>query len=456
VTTETQVVVPDIGDAKDVGVVEVLVKPGQKIEKDQSVVVLESDKASMEIPAPFACVVREIKVEVGATVSKGSLLLLVETDAGQAAATKTASTPSGSKTDLPDEAPEAPTPPEAPPPPLVIDVADSSNSPLRNPATSLRPIAPPTPASAPPPPNAPLPHAAPSVRKLARQLGVELRHVPGTGRKGRIVIDDVQRHVKHTMSVAGRAGVASDALQVAPLPEIDFSKFGDVTLKPLTKIQKVSARNLHRSWVTIPHVTQFDEADITELEAFRKKSSASKSKDAPKLTLLSFFMKAVVVVLKEMPKFNSSLDASGENLILKQYFHIGIAVDTPNGLMVPVIRDVDVKGLHDIAKELSDVSERARARRLSMEDMQGASMTISSLGGIGGTAFTPIINPPEVAILGVSRSEMKPVYQDGDFVPRLICPLSLSYDHRVIDGADAARFTTKLRSVLTDIREMLL
>ena len=449
-TTETQVVVPDIGDAKDVGVVEVLVKPGQKVAKDQSIVVLESDKASMEIPAPFACVVREIKVEVGATVSKGSLLLLVEADGAQTTSAKAASTPTASETNVPGKAPEAP------PPPLVIDVADSTNSPLRNPATSLRPIAPPIPVSAPPPANAPLPHAAPSVRKLARQLGVELRNVPGTGRKGRIVIDDLQRHVKHTMSVAGRAGVASDALQVAPLPEIDFSKFGDVTLKPLTKVQKVSARNLHRSWVTIPHVTQFDEADITELEAFRKKSTASKSKDAPKLTLLSFFMKAVVVVLKEMPKFNSSLDASGENLILKQYFHIGIAVDTPNGLMVPVIRDVDVKGLHDIAKELADLSERARARRLSMEDMQGASMTISSLGGIGGTAFTPIINPPEVAILGVSRSEMKPVYQDGSFVPRLICPLSLSYDHRVIDGADAARFTTKLRSVLTDIREMLL
>jgi len=436
VTTEKQVVVPDIGDAKDVGVVEVLVKPGQRISKEQSIVVLESEKAAMEIPSPFAGVVREVSVAVGATVSQGSLLLIIDADdAGTAAV--------------------AAPPVVAPLPPLVLPSSATQESILRNPATSLRPVAPRIASQPPPAATTKLPHATPSVRKFARELAVDLTHVPGTGRSKRITREDVQLYVKHAMSVSAKAP-SNTGLVVAPMAEIDFSKFGDVTLQPLTKVQKVSARNLHRSWVTIPHVTQFDEADITELEDFRKKSHASKNAGAPKLTLLSFFMKAVVVVLREMPKFNSSLDAAGENLVMKQYFHIGIAVDTPNGLMVPVIRDVDLKGLHDLAKELADISERARARRLTMEEMQGASMTISSLGGIGGTAFTPIINPPEVAILGVSRSEMKPVYQDGAFVPRLMCPLSLSYDHRVIDGADAARFTTKLRSVLTDIREMLL
>jgi pyruvate dehydrogenase E2 component (dihydrolipoamide acetyltransferase) len=426
-TTEKQVLVPDIGDAKDVGVVEVLVKPGQRINKEQSIVVLESEKAAMEIPAPFAGVVREICVAVGANVSKGSLLLIMDVDEAGAAVLPT----------------------------LMLSTIDAPQPIVGNPATSLRPAVPRMASVPPPARTTKLPHATPSVRKFSRELGVDLTHVTGTGRSGRITREDVQLYVKHAMSVTAKASVGT-GLVVAPLPDIDFSKFGDVTLQPLTKIQKVSSRNLHRSWVTIPHVTQFDEADITELEDFRKKSHASKTAGAPKLTLLSFFMKAVVVVLREMPKFNSSLDASGENLIMKQYFHIGIAVDTPNGLMVPVIRDVDLKGLHDLAKELADISERARARRLTMEEMQGASMTISSLGGIGGTAFTPIINPPEVAILGVSRSEIKPVYQDGTFVPRLMCPLSLSYDHRVIDGADAARFTTKLRSVLTDIREMLL
>ncbi len=451
-TTDKQVLVPDIGDAKDVSVVEVLVKPGMHIAKEQSIVVLESEKASMEIPAPFAGVVREVKVEAGASVSKGSLLLIVDAD-DAAAPPAPSSKPTKASTPAITPAPSA----DVLPPPLMIEPPAAPDAGLRNPATSLRPVAPRMASVAPAPSNTKLPHATPSVRKLARELGVDLTHVRGTGRSGRISKEDVQSYVKHAMSVVGKGGGEGTGITVAPAPEIDFSKFGDVTLQPLTKIQKVSARNLHRSWVTIPHVTQFDEADITELEEFRKKSQATnKGKETPKLTLLSFFMKAVVVVLKEMPKFNSSLDASGENLIMKQYFHIGIAVDTPNGLMVPVIRDVDLKGLHDLAKELAEISERARARRLTLEEMQGASMTISSLGGIGGTAFTPIINPPEVAILGVSRSEMKPVYQDGAFVPRLMCPLSLSYDHRVIDGADAARFTTKLRSVLSDIREMLL
>jgi pyruvate dehydrogenase E2 component (dihydrolipoamide acetyltransferase) len=290
------------------------------------------------------------------------------------------------------------------------------------------------------------------VRRFARELAVDLSHVPGTGPHGRISKEDVQRYVKHAMSVAGTATGVGFA--VPELPEIDFKQFGETSIQPLTKIQKISGRNLHRSWVTIPHVTQFDEADITELEEFRHKMRSERPET--KLTLTSFFMKAVAVLLKQMPRFNASLDKSGENLILKHYFHIGVAVDTKNGLVVPVIRDVDVKGLHDLAIELGEVSERARARRLSPQDLQGASITISSLGGIGGTHFTPIINPPEVAVLGVSRAVKRPAYHEGQLAPRLTCGLSLSYDHRVIDGADAVRFTTRLREVLSDIRQMLL
>jgi pyruvate dehydrogenase E2 component (dihydrolipoamide acetyltransferase) len=331
---------------------------------------------------------------------------------------------------------------------------------MRSPASEARAPTGPTrtipPLPSQPIPEAPMqrgdkPHATPSVRKLARELGVELGLVPGTGPHQRVTREDLQRYVKHAMSVAG-SQAGGVALPEAPV--IDFSQFGETALQPLTKVQKVSGRNLHRSWVTIPHVTQFDEADITELEAFRLKMKAERPE--AKLTLLSFFMKAVVVVLKAMPRFNASLDPGGENLILKRYFHLGVAVDTPNGLMVPVIRNVDLKGLHDLASELADVSARARDRKLMPKDMQGGCFTISSLGGIGGTAFTPIINPPEVAVLGVSRASLRPAYVDGKLEARLICPLSLSYDHRVIDGADGARFTSRLREVLGDIRQMLL
>jgi pyruvate dehydrogenase E2 component (dihydrolipoamide acetyltransferase) len=287
------------------------------------------------------------------------------------------------------------------------------------------------------------------VRRLARELGVDLTRVRGTARKSRITKDDVQQYVKQTLREPRSA-----ALAPTEGPDIDFSQFGAITVQPLTKIQKLTGRNLHRSWVTIPHVTQFDEADITELEEFRKQIRSEQP--GLKLTLVTFFMKALVHALRRMPRFNSSLDKTGENLVLKQYFHIGVAVDTPNGLVVPVIRDVDRKGLADLAKELETVSERARAKKLSPSDMQGASMSISSLGGIGGIAFTPIINPPEVAILGVSRARTAPVYKNGAFVPRLMCPLSLSYDHRVIDGADGARFTSLLGEMLGDIRQLLL
>jgi len=443
--TVQHVKVPDIGDATDVDVVEVLVKPGMRVEREQSLVVLETDKASMEIPSPAEGVVREVQVSVGDTVSEGSAIVVLDLDAA-------ATSPSA----VPDVRPETPPPPAAesakdvvvPAAPPVGDAppvgAHRTLPPVPAPETSLAPKA----------PSAPSAHAGPAARKFARELGVDLAHVPGTGRNGRITQDDIQRYVKHAMTVTAAGTPAGTGLTVAAAPTIDFTKFGEVEVAPLTKIQRVSGRNLHRSWVTIPHVTQFDVADITELETFRRKMRQDKPE--VKLTILAFFMKAVVIVLKEMPRFNSSLDETGEQLILKKYFHVGVAVDTPNGLVVPVIRDVDIKGLGEIAEELTEVSARARARKLGPKDMQGGSMTISSLGGIGGTAFTPIINPPEVAVLGVSRSEQRPVYRDGELMPRLMCPLSLSYDHRVIDGADAARFTTRLGAVLGDIREMLL
>ena len=449
---EQTVNVPDIGTAAEVDVVEILVSPGAKVSKEQSLIVLESEKASMEIPSPLAGMVKSIAVAVGDKVSEGTPILtmdVVEEDA-QASATEPRSE-------------------ELPPPPIVpresLDEAQESSveliSALANHVAESgsegvsRTMPPPAfPSSMPPEvaraPDLPRAHATPSVRKLARELGVELLQVAGTGPHGRITRQDVQQHVKAIMSGGGR-GVG---FALPDAPEVDFSQFGSITREPLTKIQKVAGRNLHRSWITIPHVTQFDEADITELEAFRKQMQG----EYPdvKLTLLSFFIRAVVSVMRRMPRFNASLDARGENLVYKHYFHIGVAVDTENGLVVPVLRDVDKKGLVDLARELSQISARARDRKLTPADMQGACFTISSLGGIGGTAFTPIINPPEVAILGVSRAVHRPVYQDGTFVPRLMCPLSLSYDHRVIDGALAARFTQALSAVLSDLRKLLM
>ncbi|HMI89709.1 MAG TPA: 2-oxo acid dehydrogenase subunit E2 [Polyangiales bacterium] len=514
---EQRVEVPDIGDAEDVDVVEVLVKPGMKVEANQGLIVLESDKASMEVPSPSAGTIKEVALKTGDKVSKGALILVLESDgageekqpdakqpgakqpeakqpeAKRAAAPKPAPAtaakapqqepdPTPADDVDPDAEPESASDTEPPerdtdsdtdsdsdsdadsdaatavlPAPPRVPKADAARtaSDRDGPTRTVPPPAYPSLAAEPAPARDSVAHAAPAVRQLARELGVDLKHVKGSGPHGRVTKEDVQRYVKHAMSAAGTATGAGFA--VPELPEIDFSQFGEVGTEPLTKIQKLSGRNLLRSWVTIPHVTQFDEADITELEEFRKKMRADRPE--VKLTLTSFFMKAVVVVLKQMPRFNSSLDRSGENLIMKQYFHIGVAVDTPNGLVVPVIRNVDVKGLHDLAIELSEVSEKARARRLSPADLQGASITISSLGGIGGTHFTPIINPPEVAVLGVSRAAIKPAYVGDDFdkiEPRLMCGLSLSYDHRVIDGAYGVRFTNRLREVLADIREMLL
>jgi pyruvate dehydrogenase E2 component (dihydrolipoamide acetyltransferase) len=439
------VLVPDIGDFKEVEVIEILVKPGDTVSKEQSLVSLESDKATMEIPSPEAGVVKELKVKVGDKVSEGSLLLKLEPGAAPAQAEE-----------------EKPKPVETAKPVESAKPAAVAAAPAI--VARVEPV-PPEPKDA----VQSLPHASPSIRKFARELGVDLGRVPGSGPKGRIQREDVQGYVKGVISehAAGRPAAAAPAgrgggLDVLPWPDVDFGKFGPVELKPRSRIKKLSAANLHRNWVMIPHVTQFDEADITELEAFRKSNTAETEKQGFKLTMLAFLIKASVTALRQFPDFNASLDKSGENLVLKKYFHIGVAVDTPEGLMVPVVRDADRKGVFDLARELADISKLARDKKLKAGDMQGGTFSISSLGGIGGSAFTPIINAPEVAILGVSRSVLRPVYSGKDdkgkdvFNARLILPLSLSYDHRVIDGAMAARFTSYLSTVLSDIRRTLL
>lgn len=430
-----EVKVPDIGDFKEVEVIELMVKPGDTVKVDQSLITVESDKASMEIPSSHAGVVKELKIKVGDKVAEGSLVLVLEVDAAGASAPAVA----------------APAAAAAPAP-----VATAAPAPV------AAPVAAPAPAAAPSVPGpAGLPHASPSVRKFARELGVDLSKVGGTGPKGRITQDNVQDYVKGVISGAssgsapakGGSGVGLDLL---PWPSLDFSKFGATELLPLSRIKKISGPNLHRNWVMIPHVTQFDEADVTELEEFRKSTNAANAKSGMKLTMLAFVIKASVAALKKFPAFNASLDAKGENLILKQYYHIGFAADTPNGLVVPVIKDVDKKGIAQIAQEMTDLSAQAREGKLKPADMQGASFTISSLGGIGGTAFTPIINAPEVAILGLSKSDIKPVWDGKQFQPRLMLPLSLSYDHRVVDGAMGARFSVYLAEVLSDMRKVLL
>ncbi len=431
--------VPDIGDDKDVPVIELLVQPGDTVKKDQGLVTLESDKATMEVPAPFDGVVRELRVKVGDELSEGSVVAMIEV--GGAAAPV-----------VPTPAPKA----EAAPAP-VAKVAAA-------PAPAAVPV---TPAAAEAPTRTPpvafdadalmpgkVPHASPAVRLFARELGVDLAQLSGTARAGRITREDVQGFVKSALAGGGapRAAGGGGGLDLIPWPKVDFARFGPVESKPLTRIQKLSGANLARNWAMIPHVTQNDDADITEMEAFRRKLG-EENKDV-KVTPLVFLIKAAVAALKKFPNFNASLD--GDQLVLKQYFHIGIAVDTPDGLVVPVIRDADRKGLLELAKELAEISAKARDKKLSSADMQGGCFSISSLGGIGGTGFTPIINAPEVAILGVSRSAMKPVWNGKDFDARLMLPLSLSYDHRVIDGAAAARFTAYLAQVLGDLRRLLL
>jgi pyruvate dehydrogenase E2 component (dihydrolipoamide acetyltransferase) len=463
--------VPDIGDDKDVPVIELLVAVGDTVKKDQGLVTLESDKATMEVPAPFAGIVRELKVKIGDALSEGSVVAMIEEAAATAAPAPVggASAPIPAQPAPPAKAEAAATAAEKPQPvPAALAqpaMAAAANTPTAA-AHSDAVVAATTPAPTSSPPVAfdadalmpgKVPHASPAVRLFARELGVDLAQVAGSARGGRIAKEDVQAFVKKALEGGGTApvrlsGGGGGGLDLIPWPKVDFAKFGPVESKALTRIQKLSGANLARNWAMIPHVTQNDDADITEMEAFRKKLG-EENKDT-KITPLVFLIKAAVAALKKFPNFNASLD--GDNLVLKQYFHIGIAVDTPDGLVVPVIRDADRKGLLELAKELGEISAKAREKKLTSADMQGGCFSISSLGGIGGTGFTPIINAPEVAILGVSRSAMKPVWTGEDFEARLILPLSLSYDHRVIDGAAAARFTAYLATVLGDLRRLLL
>lgn len=437
--------VPAIGDFKDVGVVDVLVKPGDAIAHDQSLVTLESDKATMDVPSPAAGTVREVKMKAGDRVKEGSLILLLEESVS--APRPVAVRPAAPQTAVaqPEATPQAATTQPVAARPSAIQPA-ASRPPTMQP-TAPRPAPDQAAASG-------AVHASPSVRRFARELGVDLAAagLPGTGPHGRILQDDVQKHVKAALSGGGpRTG---GGLELLPWPKIDFASFGPVEPKPLPRIRKIVAANLARNWAMIPHVTQVDEADITELEAFRVQLNEEQGEGGAKVTLLAFIMKGCVAALRQFPDFNASLD--GETLVLKRYFHLGFAADTPNGLVVPVVRDVDRKGVLDLAREVAELAARARVGKLSPADMQGGCFTISSLGGIGGTAFTPIINAPEVAILGVSRAAMRAQWNGTQFRPRLTLPLSLSYDHRVIDGAAGARFTSFLATVLSDVRRLLL
>ncbi len=442
-----EVKVPDIGDFTDVPVIEVLVKPGDTVKAEDSLVTLESDKATMDVPAPAAGVIKSLGVKVGDKVSEGHLILTLEEAAGAAAPAQAASAAKTAQPAAPPSAPAAAAPPK---PPTAAPSAPA-------------PPAPPMQATV--APSAPIDdaafrkaHASPSVRAHARALGVDLSQIKGSGPAGRILQEDVENYVKQVMSGAkvasAVAGAGGAALGLLPWPQVDFAKFGPVEIRPLSRIKKIAGANLHRNWVLIPHVTNHDDADITELEAFRVQLNKENEKAGIKVTLLAFLIKACVWALKKFPEFNASLD--GENLVLKQYYHIGFAADTPNGLVVPVIRNADQKGVLAIAGEMGELSAKAREGKLGPADMQGGCFSISSLGGIGGTYFTPIINAPEVAILGVCRSSTRPVWDGKQFAPRLILPLSLSWDHRVIDGAAAARFNSYLASLLADMRRTML
>ena len=445
------VLVPDIGNFDSVDVIEILVKAGDTIALDDSLITVESDKASMDIPAPFAGVVKEVKIKVGDKIAQGHLLLILEAAdmVSPAAAPVLAASPAPTES-ISAKSVEA----------LKASIPTPSR-PAPEPAQKIQPA------------HQPLPigesvvinggkasHASPSVRKFARELGVNLSLVNGSAAKNRITEADVQAFVKNELAKprSENMGAGLGSLATLPMPVIDFSQFGDIETKPLSRIKKISGANLHRNWVTAPHVTQFDEADISDLEEFRKSMQADAEKRGVKLTLLAFLIKASVNALKAYPNFNSSLAPDGDSLIMKNYYNIGFACDTPDGLVVPVVKDVQSKDVLDIARDLGELSTKARERKLKIEEMQGGCFTISSLGGIGGTMFTPIINCPEVAILGVSRSSMQPVYdaKTKAFEPRLILPLSLSYDHRVVDGADGARFTSHMRMMLSDVRRLLL
>jgi len=429
-----EITVPDIGDYKDVPVIEVLVKPGDQVEKEQSIVVLESDKATMDVPSSHAGVVKEVKVKIGDNLSQGSVVLTLEESAASSPAPVNVIT--------------------ATPPIPAAPVAKAVEPPIK------RAPAPPPISDAPPVVDPSLSHASPSVRKFARELGVTITQVEGSGLKGRVTQEDVQAFVKAAMSggaissAATSSGGSLGGLNLIPWPKVDFTKFGEIERQPLNRIKKLTAANLGRNWVMIPAVTYHEDADVTDLESFRVQTNKDNEKKGVKITMLAFLMKAAVAALKKYPEFNSSLD--GDDLILKKYFNIGFAADTPTGLVVPVIKGVDQKGIFEIAQETSELAALARDGKLKPDQMQGASFTISSLGGIGGTYFSPIVNAPEVAILGVSKAAMKPVWDGKQFMPRLICPLSLSADHRVIDGALATRFNVYIAQLLADFRRATL
>ena len=456
--TPREIVVPDIGDFKNVDVIEVLVKPGDAIQPEQSLITVESDKASMEIPASKAGTVRELKVRLGDKVSEGSVILLLEAgdekqarpDAAPAAA---AVAPATAKAPAPAAPAATPPPPAAGPiaaapaagsPPstaFAVEMGARPDSAQMSAAVSARA------------------HASPSVRRFARELGVELALVKGSGPKGRVVQDDVRGFVKAALATGGRPAAAPAAgvgLNLLPWPQVDFAKFGPTERVAMSRIRKLAGPNLHRNWVSIPHVTNHEDADITELEALRIQLNKENERSGIKVTMLAFLIKACISALKKFPEFNSSIDPGGEAVILKRYFHIGFAADTPNGLVVPVLRDADRKGVLELAAETATLAGKAREGKLTPSEMQGGTFSISSLGGIGGTYFTPIINAPEVAILGVCRSAMRPVWDGKQFAARLILPLSLSWDHRVVDGAGAARFNAHLAQVLADFRRVLL
>jgi pyruvate dehydrogenase E2 component (dihydrolipoamide acetyltransferase) len=456
VTTPIEVLVPDIGGFKDVNVIDVLVKDGQEVEKEAPLITLETEKAAMDVPAPMSGRITQVKLKQGDKVSEGSLILTLEPAAAEVRGAPAAPSPGLSG---PGATPSAG---PAQPRPAIAPAATAP--PAANTAVPAA-AAPTAAASAAPPPAVRAgamideaafsrAYASPSVRKFARELGADLGRIKGTGTKGRITQEDVKAHVKKILT----APPAPAAAAVSPLPKVpvvDFALFGAIEIKPLSRIQKISGARLQASWINLPHVTQHEDADITDLEAVRVALKSKASQEGVRLTPLAFIIKACLLALQEFPRFNSSLDASGENLVFKKYFNIGFAADTPNGLVVPVIPNADRLDIYGIARVLAEMSERARAGKLKNTEMQGGTFTISSLGGIGGTAFTPIINAPEVAILGVSKSSQKPVYDKGAFLPRLMLPLSLSYDHRVIDGAEAARFVVHLAKVLGDVKALL-
>jgi len=438
-TDPKEIGLPDIGDFESVDVIEILVAPGDEIKAEDPLITLESDKATMDVPAPFGGIVRQVTVKVGDKVAQGAVIALVDAESGTAAAT-----------------PEQPISAQTPDPdPIATDSTDSQTTQTLAELAAHR-----SPPSLPPPverSGGALPHASPAARRFARELGADLRTVRGSGPKGRILKQDIQDYVKNALSGTSAQAVNDASTSgIPPVPQVDYSRWGEIDVQPLSRIQKRSGPHLHRAWLNIPHVTHFDDADITELEAFRQSLNADTQESTASITPLAFTLKALAGAVRRFPKFNSSLADDGEHLVFRKYCNIGIAVDTTDGLIVPVIRDVPVKGLIQLATEMNELSRKARSGALNPEDLQAGCITVSNLGGIGGVAFTPIINSPEVAILGVARARMTPVWDGQDFRPRLMLPLSLSYDHRVIDGAEAARFTVFIRELLEDTRRLLL